>query len=716
MIRVKVGIRFKVLIITGFLLSVPWLGYQYIGEMESYLRRGQEKNLIGTAGAVAAALHERPALFLQNASFRDSIERGRDLYAYPLADPVQLDGQFADWKTLNEKRIYYREEYRQDTQDTPQSLSFEHVLGQYQNYIYALFDVNDDSLVFRSATNRSFESSDRLVIGLLSPEGKFHRYIIATHDSGWINGYYQAETSAPTYQLEKKIQGYWLKTASGYRIELRIHRQLISQKLAFTFYDVDEHGTTPTLTSIVGTAPTSSTDTLGTIAVPSPEIEQIIKGLGHSASRIWVIDKHGRVLAKAGDIHQSNGDWTSPNKPTNNSEGLRRWLEPLYTKLLTPPPTNFIDGLENSSRLDGKAVKSSLEGDVATQWRLSKDKTAVILAASHPIWIDQDVMGAVVVEETTNGIRSLRNHALEKLINLFLIIMLVGCIALLLFATNISSRIRRLRDLAENAIDEQGRVRHSITSFRAGDEIGDLSRSFSSIVQRLSEYNHYLENMAKRLSHEIRTPIAVVSSSLDNLQLTKVSEESQIYIDRAQDGIKRLNHILTNMGEATRLEQILQKTEKEYFQLSVLLEGCIEGYRAIYPQQRFLLETAPKEITIHGCPELIAQLLDKLISNAVEFARLDTPIRIRSYSLASHNVSIEVINQGPLLPDTMQHRLFDSMVSVRSEAKSEAPHLGLGLYIARLISDFHQATLTAQNLDDQSGVCFRLTLSAETSA
>jgi signal transduction histidine kinase len=222
--------------------------------------------------------------------------------------------------------------------------------------------------------------------------------------------------------------------------------------------------------------------------------------------------------------------------------------------------------------------------------------------------------------------------------------------------------------------------------------------------------------MAKRLSHEIRTPIAVVSSSLDNLQLTKVSEESQIYIDRAQDGIKRLNHILTNMGEATRLEQILQKTEKEYFQLSVLLEGCIEGYRAIYPQQRFLLETAPKEITIHGCPELIAQLLDKLISNAVEFARLDTPIRIRSYSLASHNVSIEVINQGPLLPDTMQHRLFDSMVSVRSEAKSEAPHLGLGLYIARLISDFHQATLTAQNLDDQSGVCFRLTLSAETSA
>ena len=88
---------------------------------------------------------------------------------------------------------------------------------------------------------------------------------------------------------------------------------------------------------------------------------------------------------------------------------------------------------------------------------------------------------------------------------------------------------------------------------KANDEIGDLSRSFSTAVNRLSQYNHYLENMSSRLSHELRTPIAIVRTSLENLSLQALPENSSAYIDRAQGGINRLNNILTNMSEATRL-------------------------------------------------------------------------------------------------------------------------------------------------------------------
>ena len=70
--------------------------------------------------------------------------------------------------------------------------------------------------------------------------------------------------------------------------------------------------------------------------------------------------------------------------------------------------------------------------------------------------------------------------------------------------------LARLADDAEEAVDTQGRVRGGIPPSQARDEIGDLSRSLSTMVNRLAEYNDYLEGMGGRLAHEIRTPIAVV--------------------------------------------------------------------------------------------------------------------------------------------------------------------------------------------------------------
>ena len=74
--------------------------------------------------------------------------------------------------------------------------------------------------------------------------------------------------------------------------------------------------------------------------------------------------------------------------------------------------------------------------------------------------------------------------------------------------------------------------------------------------------------MTSRLSHEFRTPVTVVRSSLDNLAMLEHNEEAKVYMERAQQGIKRLNTILTNMSEATRLEHSLQSSEKELFNLT----------------------------------------------------------------------------------------------------------------------------------------------------
>jgi len=215
--------------------------------------------------------------------------------------------------------------------------------------------------------------------------------------------------------------------------------------------------------------------------------------------------------------------------------------------------------------------------------------------------------------------------------------------------------------------------------------------------------------MASRLSHELRTPVAVVRSSLDNLRLSPLPEDARVYIERAQQGLNRLTHILTRMTEATRLEQSLNDAERQRFDLARVIAGCVDGYRIAYPQQALELTLPDGEVMFDGAPELIAQMLDKLVANAVEFGVLGSPILIR-LERNELNIEIAVENQGPPLPDEMRGRLFDSMVSLRSAQEGDEPHLGLGLYIVRLIAEFHGGRAFARNRDDERGAIVAIIL------
>src|SRR4030095_5373792 len=143
-------------------------------------------------------------------------------------------------------------------------------------------------------------------------------------------------------------------------------------------------------------------------------------------------------------------------------------------------------------------------------------------------------------------------------------------------------------------------------------EIGDLSRSFSSVLARLSDYASYQEKMASRLSHELRTPVAVVRSSLDNLKQTPLPEDARVYMLRALDGSARLTTSLTRMTEAARLERSLTDAERERFDLGAVVAGCVDGYCQAYPEASIAFARTTDELIASGAPDLIAQMVDKV--------------------------------------------------------------------------------------------------------
>jgi dedicated sortase system histidine kinase len=417
--------------------------------------------------------------------------------------------------------------------------------------------------------------------------------------------------------------------------------------------------------------------------------------MGRRASRVWVVDTRSVVRGLSGALRDA-----APKK-----RPLTSWLKP-FAALVVPTPRVPAAG-DETQPMRGQ-IDRALIGVSSTQWRGTRDRDVAILSSAQPVFVGDDIVGAVVVEETTGSIQILKESALENLLMVTLLVVGASLAILLLFATRLTTRIRRLHAEAEGAIDSQGRVRGAITPTDAKDEIGDLTRTTAAVLSRLKGYNAYLEAMAGRLSHELRTPVAVVRSSLDNLKAHDLPQAARVYVERAGEGVERLARLISRLSEATRLERLLESAERERFDLAAVVAGCVEGYRAAYPGREFTYEPPAEPVWMLGVPDAFAQLLDKLAENANDFAPAATPVRI-SLATRGPRVTLAVENDGPPLPDSMLAGLFESMVSLRpAPAGREGAHLGLGLYIVRLVAEFHGGRVRALNRPGGAGVRFEV--------
>ena len=719
------SIRFKLVLLSSLLLVIPWLGNRYILEMEEYLSRGQEQTVLGTAAALATALSERPELF--NESSYSRAESGQDLYVYPVVYPLSLeDDSLSDWQDYQQYEQHYRESslipnpenqlssFRgQESLGDP--LSFRLMLGENNRSLFIYFRVLDEQVVFRDSAGLRVDRSDSLRLSVVNRDGVFERYAIAPYNDKIIYPFRIGNdiTDISALMYEPRISGRWRSIPEGYEVELQMPIDMVGSKLGLAVYDVD-NADSRSIAAIVSTSGMDHPEELGTLRRPTPEIDRIVAGMGHTNSRVQVVDRSQRVLLSVGDIRTATGLILAEEEPVNT--GVLGWLEdnilhPLYHQVLTQPTTEFVDELYQGGVVDGDHLIPALTGQATTRYRTvyseevgeGEDTVTRILEAAYPLVDGDEILGAVIVDQNMNGIRTFRNQALETLFDTMLGILVFTMAALFLFATSLSGRIRGLAYQAEKIIDDAGRISNTIMPSRSADELGDLSRSFAGIVDRLSQYTHYLENMSSRLSHELRTPVTVVRSSLENLAMVTQEEDAQVYIQRAEEGITRLNLILTNMSEASRLEQILQSSDKEETDLTKVIDACVQEYQQIYPHVEFETKISLQPVRIMGNADYIAQFMDKVVANAVEFSYPDKPIRVACYE-DNDEAIVSVANSGPYLDHDMKDRIFDSMVSVRPEGKKKQPHLGMGLHIARMIAEYHGGFVYADNLIEDEGV------------
>jgi two-component system sensor histidine kinase ChvG len=672
------SLRLQLLAVGLLTLLLPWLGLRYVEEMEGALRLGLEQALLASAATAAASLAMPTAALCVAPRCADE-RSGSTIYATPLPMEPELDGVrdplFGPRPTLTlgvDRPLY---------------------AGTFGRFVYLHVGVPDPDLVYQRQPGQP-PYGDRVVLALEPAPGNVRWLLLNTSAPGAFRAQETApDRFEPTESYDARVIGAWLETGEGYALELRVPIALVGYALGVGIIDVDRAGGEYAV-SLDATWDAVRGEP-GRFIHQRPELQRVVDQLGRDGSRFRVIDGNGWVLAAAGVVAPRTTDPSA----SGVTGGLFRWLlrrdDPAY------PPE------EPPGRVATPELRRALQGTPATAWYGGDPEREAIVAAAAPILDATGPRGAVLLEQASDPILTLTNEALARLMTLTLAATTIVALGLLGYATWLSLRVRRLAASAETALGPRGEIRSRMPGEAARDELGALARSFGELLARLRDYTEYLRTLTGKLSHELRTPLAVVTTSLDNLEHEPKNPAAEVYLGRLRQGAQRLDAILAAMSEATELEQAIRGTRTAPFDLAAVVEACCQAYRDVYREREIVCRRETAGATeIVGSGELVAQLLDKLIDNAVGFSAPGSRIDVRLAEEAGHLV-LEVTNVGPRLPAAMREQLFDSLVSVRTE-RDGRPHLGLGLYIVALVAEFHGGHCAAEDLADGTGVTFRV--------
>ncbi len=705
----RISLRLKLTLISLLLLLIPLIGFRFSAMLQSSLLASREDALMFTAKAVATALANRPDIF--DRELFHSLDQSRDLYLLRLSSSIRLNGKVDDWQPeLDQSDTFGIEHVLATTSPyKPGSLTFRHLVGQRGKYLYALFLVHDDKVMYRHKNSLYPEKADHIQIGIQDPAGELHRYLLTAEEPGWVNGFQMA--ADPENQIpianEPRIQGVWTETEDGYIVEMRIPLDMIGKRLAFAVADVD-NAETLEIETLIGTANPDQIGELGWLLAPSRDIEALLKRLDRPHSRIRIVDSNRRVRARFGSLETIDPlESDQAREQSSLLNWLHRQLSPVYRLFTEPFTTTFTTAGSQAKQLDIMGIEEGLLGKSSITHYQLDDAQVEVMAAITPLVDGNTIVGAVVVEQTTNSILALKNRMIEESIGLTVMAFVIIGLGLLFFASRISSRIRRLRNQAANAISDDGRIVAEITAVRAKDEIGDLARTLSTMLGQLKEQNEYRENMADNLEHEMRTPLAGIAASLKNMEKELADPDKQLreYMSWALRDVQRMESLLTAIRDATSLQDALERDFPEDFDLGAALAIWVEhGWQPGYPDVVFRYTVPKQPLCIYGDPDRLRQMIEKLIDNAVSFHIPETPV-VLSLSSDQEGIELSICNQGPTIAPEMLGQIFNSMVSLRTR-KDSNPHLGLGLYIVRTIVEHHRGTIRVENrTEGKGGVC-----------
>ncbi|MFO8141652.1 MAG: ATP-binding protein [Marinobacter sp.] len=658
------------------MLLIPWAGLKFVLELDTALRQ-QALQQLQERGQRMAELAGDVLLG------QPVINTPAALYVSRADNPINPDGYADDWSGYDDG----------DDQQNWQSADYLPSPGQPHlrwqaatddRHLFLLVQMQNQAMqLFQQ--NHPDQPYDRFELELRPPVNDVEqllsaqRWTIRTSAPGQVH----ANREDRQQTTDFRIHGAWRDRASGWQLELQLPLPPRGSLLGFR---VTQGADASPLGPGISPPPP--------LVQRHPALERALAGQLSDGQQVTVAEPAGWIIADTrhpdtdpdADFDELSPFQVAEQITLNALRALIRLYQP------EPRPLNAANH---------KLITDGLLDNHLVQHR----NGSIWLVTEHALFGDR----SLVLQQSLDQLLTLSGSALGSVLARSLLIILALTLVLLGYASWLSWRIARLQRLVSASVDEDGRILSQIPPAPSRDELGQLQQHFGQMVERLQSYNRYLESFSRRLSHELKTPVAVVRSSLENLAHTDSEQERQQYLERASDATGRLRRILNSMSEAARLEQSFDQADKEVFDLAGVVAEATAAYQQLDAEHRILYQGPVADCPVLGSPEMLVQMLDKLVDNARDFTPNGGTIEVELQPHSDH-YQLTVFNEGSKLPGNSGLDIFGAFVSQR-HGQSDG-HLGQGLLIVRLIADYHGGHVDARNKCQGSigGVCFRVVI------
>ncbi len=347
-------------------------------------------------------------------------------------------------------------------------------------------------------------------------------------------------------------------------------------------------------------------------------------------------------------------------------------------------------------------VPAALEG--RTQVNTGTDPYEnTIFQVATPIVVDGQAVGVVALVSATGEIDELVRNEREQILQMSVMAILVSIGLSLVLASTIANPLSDLAAAAEIGRDRNSRkispARVRIPDLTARpDEIGRLSGALRGMVAALYDRIDSNEQFAADVAHEIKNPLASLRSAVGTLRMVKRDDQRAKLLDVIEHDVRRLDRLVSDISNASRLDSELVKEEEEAFDLLTMLENLNQylGEDARSKNIEYITDMPSDPIIIHGLEARLAQVFVNLITNAISFCEEGDAIRVWARS-RENRVLVVVEDTGPGIPDQALTKIFKRFYSQRPD-EHFGNNSGLGLAISKQIVEAHGGVIWAENI------------------
>ncbi|MGR3805257.1 sensor histidine kinase [Marinibacterium profundimaris] len=366
---------------------------------------------------------------------------------------------------------------------------------------------------------------------------------------------------------------------------------------------------------------------------------------------------------------------------------------------LSPSSGTAVPSLEDQLR---GMLPAALAGTTRVQTGIDT-AGGTVFSAVTPILQGDTVVGVVAAASPSGEIDALVRSERERVLQLFLVILLVSVGLSLVLASTIANPLSDLAAAAELGRDKNarrmnpGRIRIPDLTARP-DEIGRLSGALRGMVTALYNRIDSNEQFAADVAHEIKNPLASLRSAVGTLRLVKREEQREKLLDVIEHDVRRLDRLVSDISNASRLDSELVKEEEEAFDLVRMLDNLNQylGEDARSKGIDYISDMPKEEIQVTGLEARLAQVFVNLITNAVSFCEDGDAIRVWARKRQSR-VIVVVEDTGPGIPEEALTKIFKRFYSQRPQ-EHFGNNSGLGLAISKQIVEAHGGVIWAENI------------------